>query len=61
MNKQCHKSRTSQKARAKAVAALKIILVSRELAESQIELRSVVSIALVPPVGETTVCPKPTE
>ena len=36
----------SQKARAKAVAALKIIPVSRELAESQI-LSASVSIALV--------------
>ena len=45
MDTQLHKVRVlSQKARAKAVAALKIIPVSRELAESQIDLISSVSI-----------------
>ena len=49
----------SQKARANAVAALTIIPVSRELAESQIVLSVLISM-FVPP-GETTDCPKPTE
>ena len=50
----------SQKARAKAVAALRIIPVTRELAESQIVISVSISLLVVPP-GETTDCPKPTE
>ena len=49
-----------QKIRAKAVAALIIIPVSRELAESQIVLAASISMLVVPP-GETSDWPKPTE